>query len=99
MNKFDSIPSETVARLAQMTPDELTEYTQFRADEQRADEENDAKAIGNDVHEFDYEPDPSPVDDEGWPHNDHTCMSDGDALASAGMGTDEDYGGSHGGEE
>ena len=31
------------------------------------------------------------------PHGSHDMSDDGDALASAGHGTDEDYGGSHGG--
>ena len=40
------------------------------------------------------------IEDEGdygddEPHGSHDLSDDGDALASAGMGTDEDYGGDH----
>lgn len=49
-------------------------------------------ALGDDVSEYADEP-----DDE--PRGSHDMSDDGDALASAGHGTDEDYGGSHGGVE
>ena len=35
---------------------------------------------------------------EGWPHECHDLSDDADALASAGWGTDEDYG-CYGGDE
>ena len=47
---------------------------------------------GNDVSEYADEPDTEP-------RGSHDLSDDGDALASAGHGTDEDYGGSHGGVE
>jgi hypothetical protein len=43
--------------------------------------------MGDDMNEF---PDDDGGDDE--PHGSHDLSDDGDALASAGMGTDEDYG-------
>lgn len=39
-------------------------------------------------------PDPEDWDGEhGFPYNVHDCSDDADALASAGWGSDEDYGG------
>lgn len=49
-------------------------------------------ALGDDVSEYADEPDTEP-------RGSHDMSDDGDALASAGHGTDEDYGGSHGGVE
>lgn len=39
-----------------------------------------------------------PTDDDGEPYESHDLYDDGEALASAGMGTDEDYG-CYGGDE
>jgi hypothetical protein len=36
--------------------------------------------------------DEPPFDDDGEPHGSYDLSDDGDALASAGCGTDEDYG-------
>jgi hypothetical protein len=87
-NEFNQIDAQNeISRLAQVQSQEVFE------------------PMGNDVSEFAHdetgtvqECEERPQDDEGWPHNDHTCMSDGEALASAGFGTDEDYGGCHGGD-
>lgn len=52
---------------------------------------------GDDVSEFDGEQEANMEDDrEGY--ESHDLSDDGDALASAGFGTDEDYG-SYGGED
>lgn len=48
---------------------------------------------GDDVSEFDGED----IDDE--PRGSHDLSDDADALASVGWGTDEDYGGCHGGDD
>ena len=51
---------------------------------------HDEPQLGDDVSEYADEPDTEP-------RGSHDMSDDGDALASAGHGTDEDYGGSHGG--
>jgi hypothetical protein len=52
-----------------------------------------AEGAGDDLNEFaDDEPEPEPEPDDE-PHGSHDLSDDGDALASAGWGTDEDYGG------
>ncbi len=48
----------------------------------------DPRELGDDTSEYDGEI----QDDE--PHGSHDMSDDADALASAGYGTDEDYGGS-----
>ena len=54
-----------------------------------------AEGAGDDCNEF-ADDEPQAGDDE--PHGSHDSSDDGDALASAGFGTDEDYGG-YGGDE
>ena len=48
----------------------------------------DARGEGDDVSEYEGEP----QRDEPWDSFRTDAEADGDALASAGMGTDEDYG-------
>ena len=52
-----------------------------------------AEGMGDDMSECDGDE----PDDE--PHGSHDLSDDWDALASAGFGCDEDYGGSHGGDD
>ena len=48
-----------------------------------------ADGAGDDLNEF---ADDEPQADDGEPHGSHDLSDDGEALASAGFGTDEDYG-------
>jgi hypothetical protein len=48
----------------------------------------DPREVGDDMTEFDGEPEP-----DGEPMGSHDLSDDAEALASAGHGTDEDYGG------
>jgi hypothetical protein len=55
-----------------------------------------AEDAGDDMNEF---ADDEPQADDDEPHGSHDLSDDADALASAGFGTDEDYGGCHGGDD
>lgn len=60
--------------------------------------ETQGPEYGDDVSEFDGEADPEPEAPDGDTSYGDNSLDDGEALASAGFGTDEDYG-YYGGEE
>lgn len=90
INPFETMSAENPNdRLVQLSPAECAEANAYYDALADAAESDDGPHDGDDVSEFDDEPDEQPGDE---PNDD----MDGDAasaLASAGFGTDEDYGG------